>query len=207
MWPRASMSLPSSTARGSHSADQLHALGGDAVGHRVEAGRAIGLEAVRQSVHAGGGGDVRRQAEGELRIEDDDGRQHLRVEDDLLHARRLVEDHPGAADFGAGAGGGRHRDDRRDPGGIGARPPIRLVLEIPERPALARHEGDHLADVERAAAAEGDDAVVAAVAPGGEAGLDVGADRIGVDGAEEPGARGGARRRATIGSFARAPDR
>ena len=40
--------------------------------------------------------------------------------------------------------------------------PVADILEIPHRPALAGHEGDHLADIQRAAAAEGDDAVVAA---------------------------------------------
>ena len=114
------------------------------------------------------------------------GGQHLRVEDDLLHPLGLVEDHTGAADLRAGPGGRRHRDDGRDPGGIGPRPPIRLVLEIPQRPGLARHEGDHLADVERAAAAERDDPVMAALPVGGEARLDVAADRVGMDVAEQP---------------------
>ena len=48
------------------------------------------------------------------------------------------------------------------PLGIGARPPVADILEIPHRPRLPGHEGDDLADVERRAAAEGDDAVMAA---------------------------------------------
>ena len=62
----------------------------------------------------------------------------LGVEDHLLGLGREVGDHPGAADLGAGAGGGRHRDDRRDAGGIGAGPPVADVLEVPHRPGLAR---------------------------------------------------------------------
>ena len=46
--------------------------------------------------------------------------------------------------------------------GVGARPPVADVLEVPQRSRLPRHEGDELADIERRAAAEGDDAVMAA---------------------------------------------
>ena len=74
----------------------------------------------------------------------------------------LVGDHAGAADLGARAGGGRHRDDRQDAGRVGARPPVADVLEIPHRPRLAGHEGDDLAGIEPAAAAESDHPVMAA---------------------------------------------
>ena len=53
--------------------------------------------------------------------------------------------------------------------GVGARPPVADILEIPDRPRLPGHEGDELAEVEPAAAAEGDDAVMAAGAEGGDA--------------------------------------
>ena len=46
--------------------DQPQPFGGDAVGHRVEAGGTIGFEAMRQGVHAGGGGDVPGQADAQL---------------------------------------------------------------------------------------------------------------------------------------------
>ena len=55
-------------------------------------------------------------------------------------------------------------------GRIGARPPVADVLEIPHRPGLPGHEGDQLADIERRAAAEGDDAVMAAALEGRDAG-------------------------------------
>ena len=99
-----------------------------------------------------------------------DLRHHLRVEDDLLGVGRVVGEDGGAADLGAGAGGGRHGDDRRDAVGVGPRPPVADVLEVPDRPGLAGHEGDELADVEPRAAAEGDDAVMAAGLVGGDAG-------------------------------------
>ena len=84
------------------------------------------------------------------------------MEDDLLRVRRLVGDDAGAADLRAGAGRRRHGDDRRDPFGIGARPPVADILEIPHRPRLPGHEGDDLAGIERRAAAESDDAVMLA---------------------------------------------
>ncbi len=76
--------------------------------------------------------------------------------------RRLLGDHAGAADLRAGARRGRYGDDRRDLLGVGARPPVADILEIPERPGLPGHEGDDLAGIEARAAAEGDDPVMAA---------------------------------------------
>ena len=88
-------------------------------------------------------------------------------------------DDAGAADFRAGAGRGRHGDDRRDPVRVGARPPVADILEIPHRPGLPGHEGDDLAGVEPRAAAEGDDAVMAAGAEHREAGFDIGSTGFG----------------------------
>jgi hypothetical protein len=84
------------------------------------------------------------------------------MEDYLLDPRILVENDSRPADLRSRAGGGGHGDDGGDPSRVGPPPPILLVLEIPKRPALARLEGDRLADVEGAAAAEGDDAVMPA---------------------------------------------
>ena len=160
---RARLDVPAVRAGARQEAmDEPHALERDAVGERMEARRAKCLEAVNEGVHAGGRGHRARQPDGELRIGYDDARHHLRMEDDLLLMRLLVEDHAGPADLGAGAGGGRNRNDRRDAGGVGARPPVADVLEVPQRARLSRHEGHHLAGVERRSAAERDDAVVAA---------------------------------------------
>ncbi len=61
---------------------------------------------------------------------------------------------------------------------VGARPPVADILEIPDRPGLAGLEGDQLAEIERRAAAEGDDAVMLALLEHGDAGVEVGADRV-----------------------------
>ena len=106
---------------------------------------------------------MRRHADGQLRIADRHLRHHLRMEDDLLGVGRLVGDRPPArptsepvpAVVGTATIG-------RDAVGVGARPPVADVLEIPHRPRLAGHEGDHLAGIERRAAAEGDHAVMLA---------------------------------------------
>jgi hypothetical protein len=85
------------------------------------------------------------------------------MEDHLLGVRGLMREHAGAADFRAGAGRGRHRDDRRDGLGIGAGPPVADILEIPHGAGLAGLEGDQLAEVQRRAAAERDHAVMLAL--------------------------------------------
>ena len=104
---------------------------------------------------------------------------------------RLVEDDRGAAHLRAGAGGGRHRDDRRDAVRVGPLPVVADVLEVPDRLGLAGHEGDGLAGVQAAAAAEGDDAVMAAGLEGLDPVLDVLADRVGFDVAEQAGRQAG----------------
>ena len=115
-----------------------------------------------EGIDAGGRGHRARQSDGQLGVRNDDARHHLRMEDDLLLVRFLVEDDAGPADLRARARGGRHGDHGRDAGGIGARPPIADVLEIPQRASLSRHERHGLAGVERRSAAERDDAVVTA---------------------------------------------
>src|SRR3546814_10319953 len=54
---------------------------------------------------------------------------------------------------------------------------VALVLEVEQRALLAGHERDGLGTVEARAAAEGDDAVVAAGLVGGDAVVDILADR------------------------------
>ena len=161
--------------------DEAHAFERDALRQRMEERARPGLQRMAERVHARPGGDLRRQADRELRILDDEFRLHLRVEDDLLGVVGGIGDDRGAADFGARAGGGRHRDDRRDAVRIGARPPVLAVLEVPDRAALAGHEGDRLADIHRRAAAEGDHAVMAAGTIGCEAVVEIGEGRVAVD--------------------------
>ena len=75
---------------------------------------------------------------------------------------------------------GRHARD------VHARVPVLAILEIPDRPRLPDHQRDRLAGVERAAAAERDDAVVrppAAIRR--DAVRDVGFDRVRLDVGED----------------------
>jgi hypothetical protein len=156
----------------------LHTLERDAVGERMKARRAECLEAMHEGVETGGRRDLRRQPHRELGIRDHDAGHHLRMENDLLLVRLLVEDDARPAHLAAGAGRGGHGNDRRDALRVSARPPVADILEIPQRPRLPRHEGDDLAGVERRAAAEGDHAIVCAGVIGLETGLDVGGHGI-----------------------------
>ena len=160
---------------------EAHPLERDALPHGVIEGRAIGLQAVGQSVHPRASRDRLRHADGQLRVGDDHRGQHLGVEDDLLHPRLGVGDDAGAADLGPGAGGGGKGDTGCNGVRIGTGPPVAHILEVPDRAGLAGHEGDHLAEVQRRAAAEGDHAVMAACAVGDDAGIEVLLGGIGVD--------------------------
>ncbi len=142
--------------------DQTHPLQRHALAHRVIMRAAERLDAMREGIKAGAGGDEFRHACGQLGIANDDRRQHLWVENDLLHVGFGIGDDAGAPYFRAGAGCRRHRDDRRDGVRIGAGPPVVDVLIIPDRARLPNHEGDHLAQIQTRATAEGNHAVMAA---------------------------------------------
>ena len=161
--------------------DQAHAFQRHAIGHRVKAPRAIGFKVVRQCIHAGRGGQVGGQADRQLRIEDDDTRHQLGVKNKLLAACVFIGDDRHAADLGAGAGGRRYGDHWRDGIGVGAQIPVLAVLEIPDRAALPDHQGGRLGDIYGAAAAKGNNAVMAAGAVDGNGIGHIGADRVGGD--------------------------
>ena len=161
--------------------DEAHPLQRDALPHRVVEGRTVGLQAVGQGVHPRTRRDRLRHADGELGVGDHHRWQHLGVEDDLLYVRGGVGDDAGAPDLRPGAGGGGDGDRGCDGVRIGTGPPVAHVLEVPDRAGLAGHEGDHLAEVERRPAAEGNDAVMIACAKGGNAGIEVLLGGIGVD--------------------------
>ena len=132
-----------------------HAFERDAVAQRMVFGRQVRLDVVRQRVHAGRGGDRRRQVERQLGIGEHASREQLRREDDLLHVRRVVRDHRRAADLRAGAGGRRQRDEIRQL--AVDRPHVRMVPCVFEDVArMRRHQRDRLGDVERRAAAQAD---------------------------------------------------
>jgi hypothetical protein len=159
---------------------QPHALGRDAVSERVIARHAQRLERMAERVHAGAGCDVRRHADGELRIADRLHGEHPRMEDDLLGVRLLVGHDRGAADSDPVPGRGRHRDHRRDRGRIRARPPIADVLKIEHRHVWPCMKRDQLAGIERRAAAERHHAVMPARLVGRDARRKVGFHRIGL---------------------------
>ena len=115
------------------------------------------------------------------RVADHDLRHHRGWKITFLGVGGLLCDDARAADLRACPGSRRHGDDRQDAVGIGAGPPVADILEIPHGAGLPRHEGDHLAGIERGAAAEGDDAVVLTGLQGLEAPVDVGLDRIRLD--------------------------
>ena len=51
-----------------------------AIGQRMIAARTEGFEAMNKGIHAGGGGDMTRQPDGQLSIRDDYAGHHLRME-------------------------------------------------------------------------------------------------------------------------------
>src|ERR1700738_4379564 len=88
------------------------------------------------------------------------------MKDDLLFVSVLTRDDAGPANLRTCSGGGRHCNDRSDAVGICTCPPAPDVFETPNRPGLRYHEGHTLPDVERRAAANGNDGVMAASAKG-----------------------------------------
>ena len=111
---------------------------------------------------------------------------HQRVEDHLLGMGGLVGDDAGAPDFRAGPRRRRYGNDRENALGVGARPPVADILEIPHRPGLPGHEGDDLARVEPRAAAKGDHPVMPARAQHCNARFHIGRHRVRLDLGKQP---------------------
>ena len=196
--------------------DEPHALERDAVGDRViEPARSRPRGCATSASMPVAAVIVRRQADRQLRIRDHDRRQHLRMEDDLLRVVAQVGDHRRR---------GRPRSRcRRWSAPRRSAPCRRRSTRVHQSSRSSKSQigrvcptmsAMRLAGVERAAAAEGDDAVVPPVAIGAHAGVDV---RLARDSAHvrEDRARAGPpsrqRRRAAfvrlIGSWRRGPDR
>ena len=163
---------------------QPHPLEGDSLAHRMEMRAAEGLDAVREGVESGPRRDRRGHSNRRLGIADDRDGQHPGMEDDLLHAGEGVGQHPGAAHLRSGARRRGHGDDRRDGVGVGPRPPVADILEIPHRTGLPGHERHQLSRVQRRAAAKRHDSVVPARAKRLHPGLQIALVGIGIDLAE-----------------------
>ena len=105
-------------------------------------------------------------------------RHHPRMENDFLDVIGRIGNDRCAPHFGAGARGGRDGQHRRHSRDIDAHEPVFAILEIKQRPRLANHQSNGLAHIQRAAATEGDDAVVTSGLVGRDAKHDVVADRV-----------------------------
>src|ERR1700677_537972 len=146
----------------------------DAVARRMKYRGSERFEAVDQGVRAGGGGQFGRQPAGQFRVQNDQAGEEGGMKDDLFAS--LLDDDGTAADFAAGAGGGRDGDTGREAA------PIGLKVKWEERLAgVFEAETNDLADIERAAAAEGADAVTLALAIASGGGGDIFDAGLGMD--------------------------
>ena len=143
--------------------DQLHALQRDAVGLRMVTGGAEGFEAMHERIDAGRRRDMRRQADGEFGIRDDQRRHDLRMENQFLFVAVFMHHDGAAADFRPRARCRRHGDHGGHAGFNHAQVIVALVHEIPQRARLADHQGDGLCRIKTRSAAEGDHAVMLTV--------------------------------------------
>ena len=153
------------------------ALESDPVADRVVVAGEVGLDAVRQRVHAGRGRHLLRQADGDLGVGEHGAGQELRREDDLLHPRAVVGDDRAAADLAAGAGGGRHGDPVRHRLVEGARvgPAVFVVEQLARMPGHERHRLGH---VQGGSPAHADEAVGPVRAEGLDPGPHLGCDGV-----------------------------
>src|SRR5688572_13370847 len=111
---------------------------------------------MRERIHAGGGGEIGRQIEGDLRVEDHELGEKTRKKNDAAALSARESDDGTAADFAAGAGGGG------DAHATGKIAPIILKIELRElEVGLLDKEPAGLAHVEGAAAAESDNGIAA----------------------------------------------
>jgi hypothetical protein len=142
--------------------DAPGAIEGDRLGGRVVARRQEGLDAVGERVESGRRGQERRQAEGQLGIADRPLRDQVGTDEAEL-ASVIERDQRRAADFRAGAGGGRDGDDRRHGGGNPA-DAAQDRGELLQRLVVGGEQRHALAEVDGRAAAGGNDAVALVLA-------------------------------------------
>ena len=166
--------------------DQTHAFQRDAFRHRVVDRRTEGFQVVRQRIHTGSGGQLGRQANGQLGIQQHDTRDHFLVEDDPLDVVFVVGDHHRLTHFGTGTRGSRHGDHRQHLAGIN-----RTGARFPQRAILMGNQRNGLGCVDRGTAPEGNDAVVVAGLECSYAIGHVATGRVALDSAEQPDLQAG----------------
>jgi len=141
----------------------LQSVQRDAVGWRVEGGCHEGFHAMGDGVHARGGGQGRGQTQGQLGVANGGlGHQIPRVEAQLA---AVVHDHDGAArHLAAGAGGGRHGDQRRGLRGDLGRAAFDGRVGF-QGAWVGGHDGQALGQVDAGATAHGDQSVALRLLP------------------------------------------
>ena len=154
--------------------DARHPVERDGVGRRIERCREIALDAMGKRIHAGSGGEPRRQSERQFGIADRDLRHDVIAVQAAAAARRVGVNAGAARGFAAGAGGGGNGDQGRHRRGD----LFGMAQEIPERTGVAGQRGDRLGAVDDRAAAHGDDAVAAFATIERDGAVDAGDGRV-----------------------------
>ena len=139
--------------------NQRHRLLGHGPGQLVGGVADVGLHRVGQRVHAGGGGDHGRQAQGQLGIQHRAEGNQRKVIDGILVVGFAVGDDGGQGGLAAGTGGGGHGNEQRR--GLQHLQQAPHFLQALARPGDARAHG--LGAVHGGAAAHRDDGLAAPI--------------------------------------------
>jgi hypothetical protein len=160
-------------------ADEARRLEREHVGQHRRALGDVGLDRVRERVHADPRRQVRRRRDGQLVVRDRDARHQVAVEHHHLDVAVGVGDDRHARDLAAGPCRGRHGDQRQ--AGAGHVAVAGVVAHIA---LVGKGHGRRLGGVHRAAPADRDDTVGLVVAHRLQRALDIGERRVGLDVAE-----------------------
>ena len=163
------------------STDQTDPFEGDSVRHRMVARSTVGLEAMREGVHAGRRGEKGRKSKREQRIGDDEIGLHAGVKDDLLVLFDRVDDDCRASDFRAGSRSSRYCDRWQDLIPVCSSPVVADVLVVEHGAGVMCEECDAFPDIHRRTAADQHAAVRLVIRCCREAGLDVCGRGVGLD--------------------------
>ena len=134
--------------------DQAPRFAREHVGDRRSLCRDERFHGVRHRVEAGRDGDARGLRPRQRRVEDRDPERQLRIAARHLQVRRRIGNHRVGLRFAAGARRGRHADHREH-----RLRGLAVAAIVGDRAAVGQQQIDALGAVERAAAAERDEAV------------------------------------------------